>query len=119
MPSASILFNRRFGSQVAGSTSARRGACRGGNSGHPAAAGPATAPTRLSPKNQQSVLDASSHLTWGTRSPHFFTETLEVHRSGASITWVSVSITLMVSVSDISANSLSWRFHTNDLARGR
>src|SRR5215217_3637952 len=90
-----MRLRRSIGFQLPGSASAMRGGWEGGNSFQPAIAGPAAAAKRSPPKNHASSLRSGSHLTWGTMSPHFCTETREVQRSSGSETWVSLSMTLI------------------------
>src|SRR5579859_2824452 len=89
-PYSSIRRSRAPASHVAGSTRSRLGGCSGGYWCQPAWAAEAPGDTRVSPKYHASSCLASSHFTWGTRSPHLVTEMRDVHRSYGSITWVSV-----------------------------
>src|SRR5262245_26624623 len=98
---------RRDGSHEAGSVSAKRRGWYGGCSAHPAIAGAPTAPRRVAPLYQASSSATGSPATWGTRSPHF-DDTRDVHRSGGSTTWVSVSMIGMPLTSVAVAIVSSW-----------
>src|SRR3954454_7363424 len=113
MPSSSMRLSRACGSHDARSASASVSGCDGGGSSHPPTAAAAT-PMTLRLATYQAGSPLSSAATWGTRSPQRCVDTRDVHRSGGSTTWVSVSMILTSSRSAgliwclLSRTDVSW-----------
>ena len=96
---------RRSASQVAGSASVQCRGWSGGYSAQPACAAAPAEVTRWPPMNHASSWCWSSQRTWGTNSPQRL-DMRDVHRSGGSTRWVSVSMTAISSTMELTGDPL-------------